>query len=509
MNLKHYLQAAAILAAAALSVTCNEDSNTSVPAQAVITGAAENECPAKFVLLTAAADGAQSYLWYRDAFLIDGATASTYAAESDGTYYAVGVNANGKGRKSAGKEVAVNTGCAPTTPELTGRATNLCPALTVRLEASAVAAETYIWYKDGAVIPGATAEFYEAAEDGVYAVVAGNTHGISAKSEEKTVAIVACPPAAPMVYGSSYFNDCPETSVVLTAYSAGADSYQWYRSDKSTLVPISGATASTYEVTVKGAYYATATNHIGTSEPSANACTVLIDICSGSGFSYSDLLGNYTATGTPCMWLEPGPASWTTTISDHETDVEYEIKPFAGACTDTKDDLLPVYLEMAQSTDGSTIGFGISNVRPLGSEMEDGKVYTAYFDAFITRTEGTTRYITWFAFDNNHYQVFWDPAGRTLDLSGVYSDDSGVDYEIIVAIVARTADPSDPETKKWEGSFSDGYRHCKLVKNGASGAPAAFTGERVPLPRFNAPASGETWKSVTIPFDPAKFSRKR
>jgi hypothetical protein len=512
--LKYYLHTVAILMVAAAFTACTKDNGGSggVPEKAVVTGEAANECPVTSVVLTASAGGAQSYLWYRNTFAIAGATEATYAAISSGTYYAVGVNAAGKGEKSDDREVTIQLNCPPATPALTGETSNLCPALTVRLTASTEHVESYIWYKGATVIPGATAAFYDVRESGVYSVAAQNTYGASAKSVEKTVTISACPPAPPTISGSN-LNVCPGATVVLTAASEGADAYQWYY--YGVLIP--GATASTYEATTTGAYYATAKNTLGESEKT-NAYMVYIDLCADN-YTYADLLGTYNATGAPCMWGAPdtpGAPAWTCTITQPAGagTGEYEIKPFSGARTgETDDGLLSIYLKVGQSEDGSKVGFGVDTERALGTETDTDKntglpvTYTAYFQAFFTRTisssDGNKREIHWFS--DPVSQVFWDPATKTLDFSGVYNWE-GDDYDIIVAIVAFT----DIADKKWQGSFSDGYKHCKFVQAGASGAPAgAFTGERVSLPRFNS-RNGETLPitSVTTKFDPAKFSRK-
>jgi hypothetical protein len=197
--------------------------------------------------------------------------------------------------------------------------------------------------------------------------------------------------------------------------------------------------------------------------------------------------------------------------------MSYVVSQFADF--QIENELKPFYIQVGyeenenainRNPDSVAVGFAVDTRNPLGQEANwnatigASQTYTAYFQAFFTHTEGTTRYIHWF--DSQYYQAFWDAATGTLDFSGVYTWD-GVDYDIIVAIVAF----ADIDNKKWDGAFSDGYKQCKLKKNpaGAPAAPAAFTGERVPLPRLNAPANGETWKSVITHFDPAKFSRKR
>jgi hypothetical protein len=508
--IKYFIHTAATLAVAAVFTGCGKDGLTggNVPSKAVVAGDAANACPSVAVLLTASADGAQSYLWYRNTFAIPNATEATYSAISSGTYYAVGVNAAGQGEKSDGKEVSINPNCPPPTPVLAGFSDNLCPDLTVRLMATAENVERYEWYHGATVISDATGAFYDARESGVYSVAAVNAYGRSEKSNEKTVTITQCPPAAPTISGATE-NICPETTVLLTAADDDADAtaYQWYRYAE----PIEGATGATYLVTTTGGYYATVTNAFGTSEKTENAHIVYINLCRND-YAYADLLGTYNAGGTPSLFLEDerGPSTWTSVISQPNAGSSYVITPFADFRTgDETTPLMPIYLEVGYSDDSSTMALAVDTYRELGTETkldeETGlpKTYTAYFEAcFIGESDGT-KYIFWF--NTQYYQVFWDAATKTLDFSGIYTHE-GVDYDLIVGVFART----DRENKKWEGGFTDGYKGCKFVQSGASGAPAALTGQRVGLPKPGERAGGAaSIKSVTIDFDPAKFSRKR
>jgi hypothetical protein len=171
---------------------------------------------------------------------------------------------------------------------------------------------------------------------------------------------------------------------------------------------------------------------------------------------------------------------------------------------------------MEKSDDESTVFFAVDTRRSLGTEtgFDEDKgenvTYHAYFQFFFTTTEGTKRYIHWF--DDQYYQPFWDAATKTLDFSGVYKWDTGdgadgKDHDIMVAVVAF----ANIDSKTWDGAFTDGYKNCKFVQSSsASGAPAAFTGERVSLPRPGTLRHAtEDIQSRTIKFDPAKFSRKR
>lgn len=77
------------------------------PGRAVISGKATNTCPDLNVTLSATADDAVSFKWYKDKQIIRGASENTYSATQSGTYYAVGVNQFGDGPMSDVKEIEI------------------------------------------------------------------------------------------------------------------------------------------------------------------------------------------------------------------------------------------------------------------------------------------------------------------------------------------------------------------------------------------------------------------
>ena len=74
-----------------------------------IQGATENVCPDVTVVLTAEAEGATSYQWYKDGEPIDGATTDTYEVTESGAYTVIGVNDDGEGEPSADHVVTITT----------------------------------------------------------------------------------------------------------------------------------------------------------------------------------------------------------------------------------------------------------------------------------------------------------------------------------------------------------------------------------------------------------------
>jgi hypothetical protein len=496
--IKYTTTTAAIAIAAVVSIACsNDDPNNdpdnpvfdTAPGKAVISGDVENTCPALTVTLTATAERARTYRWYRNTFLIGTATAATYAAQSSGTYYAIGVNELGEGEKSDGKEVIIVTTCPPPAPVISGASANACPDMKVRLTAVAVGADSYVWYRNNTVISGATSAQYDASESGTYSAEAVNRTGTGDRSEGKEVTINTCPPLAPTISGNAN-NICPEKTTVLTAYSAGATSYQWYWYND--LIP--GATAATYLVTKTGAYCATAVNAIGESAKNAPSYVAYIDLCEEE-FDYSALLGNYNATGNRTQG--DGPLSWVSSITQPEDGGvdALAVNDFADFMIDNKKE--PFYIEVLPGDNNGKIHFVIDLYRSLGSEVYNGRLLYAYFEpVFFT---GNGKFSTFSNLDL--YQIFWDPATQTLDFSGVFTY-YGVEYDLAVGISARDED------RVWRGRCTDFYKNLRMTRT-ASGAPV-FTGEKVTgLPHFKEfPADMSKVEVESVPFDPANFSRK-
>ncbi|GHT72305.1 hypothetical protein FACS189456_0430 [Bacteroidia bacterium] len=160
-----------------------------VPAAATLSGDTASVCPATSVRLTAVADKATSYKWYKGDAVIAGATDSTYTASESGTYYAVGVNAKGEGTQSAGKAVRISP-CVPLQATIAGDTANACPDTSVTLTASAADAISYVWYNGD--IPLADTEgsdTYTVTESGTYYVEGINNGSTGTRSVGKRVVI--------------------------------------------------------------------------------------------------------------------------------------------------------------------------------------------------------------------------------------------------------------------------------------------------------------------------------
>jgi hypothetical protein len=454
--MKKNLFLVAACCATVLLAACSDDDNSAaktVPEKAIVAGAGANACPAVAVTLTAQAENALSFVWYNGATKIAGATGASYEVTVSGTYYAAGVNDTGEGAKSDAKTVTISTcGATTTAPEkatVTGGDANTCPAESVLLTAAATGAASYKWYNGTAEITGATAATYSVTASGTYYAAGVNDTGEGAKSDAKAVTISTCAtaPEKATITGDNA-NTCPAESVVLTAAATGATSYKWYNGTAE----IAGATAATYSVTASGTYYAAGVNEVGAGAKS-DAKAVTISTCGGSNtYVYTDLLGNYNATGVPSILQTPGAAAWASTMTQPSDgyEVYYGLSNFGN--TNIK-----IWIDY---TDGVLT---LDNYSKLGS----GSGYDAYLMAVYI--QGGYIYEI-----EEPYEVHWNVATQTLDMSGTVN---GTDVLIGIAAV-------NPSTGAIGGFFADGYKNLQFTKTatGAPGSVHATVVKTTPIP---------------------------
>jgi gliding motility-associated-like protein len=111
-------------------------------------------------------------------------------------------------------------------PTLTaGGATSFCAGGRVVLNASA--ATSYVWYKNGTVITGATTQSYTATEAGRYVVITTNTDNCKSDSSAAVTVLVNDPPAAPASISGDTLVIARYPYTYTATPSAGATSYIW------------------------------------------------------------------------------------------------------------------------------------------------------------------------------------------------------------------------------------------------------------------------------------------
>ncbi len=450
-----------------------------------IQGAEANVCPVASVNLSiATVSGAQSYQWYKHGAAIPSATASTYLVTESGTYTVAGVNTSGTGTASAGHIVTITV--CPQAPDpagaIQGATANTCPATTVTLTIGAInRATSYQWYKNGTAIAAATTTAYTVSATGTYTVAGVNTIGTGTVSAGHGVTISVCPLApdpAGTIQGATA-NTCPATTVTLTIGAINrATSYQWFRNNTA----IAEATAMTYTAKVSGTYTVVGINDVGEGDVSPKH---MVSISSCGGFQYADLLGTYTATGTPNYLATPGTPTWTCSIvqpSNNATSY-YNMTNFANT--------FPYLLRI--DIDGTTEELHFKRFKiGVSSNGQNDIVQAAFF------TRGQMIYII-----DDLYPLDVNLTTKVIDFSGVYNYE-GVDYDIELGVLSLTTG-----TNTINGAFTELYKNLKFTMTtpaGASAASASSVSKQTTKGDFRP--FEQPLKVQTIKFDPSKFSRK-
>ncbi len=278
-----------MIGAALLVASCKDDPELNLPAAAgAISGLDANTCPVKTVNLSVGnIDGAISYQWYKNGAEITGATSQTYEATATATYTVAGVNNDGVGEHSPGKDVTITQCNAPATAgNIKGASLNECGVLNVRLSIAPIdGATSYQWYKDNTAIPSATDTVYIVTQNGSYTVEGVNINGPGAKSPAKAVSISDC-----VTINGKDVNACGEATVALSVTIPNAVSYKWYKNGEA----LPGATNSSYSATTSGTYSVEGIDAQG------NVCGQgrgkVVNIYTACR---TDIVGNYTLTTIP------------------------------------------------------------------------------------------------------------------------------------------------------------------------------------------------------------------
>lgn len=141
----------------------------------------------------------------------------------------------------------------PTAPTISaGTATTFCQGGSVVLTSSATSGNQ--WYKDGALITGATSPTYTVSVAGTYTVVTTNSYTCSSPASAGVVVVVNALPVATINNGVTLaFVDCSATTIDLTASNGSA--FVWYYSpDNVTAFSVLPATTQTIPASNLGFY---------------------------------------------------------------------------------------------------------------------------------------------------------------------------------------------------------------------------------------------------------------
>lgn len=211
-------------------------------------------CQGENVLLSANTGTGLTYQWRKDGVDIAGATGPTYLVEQSGSYTAVVKNAAGCPTISNALVATVKP--LPLATISTPPTTTLCSGSSIVLNANAGTGLTYQWFREGAIVSGATQASYTVLQGGSYNVKVTNNGCTSASNN---VTIVPANPLLVSISASSAL--CEGSSVTLTTVISNSNlpnstaanlppSYSYAWSTGATTPSITISTAGSYSVTV-------------------------------------------------------------------------------------------------------------------------------------------------------------------------------------------------------------------------------------------------------------------
>jgi len=262
-------------------------------------------------LMSSSATGNQ---WYDGTTLLPGQTNQNFIATTSGNYNVVVTNLC-PSAPSASTTVTVNP--LPPTPIISGTLT-FCAGDSTQLASDAASGNQ--WFLGGNPISGQTGQFLVVTAAGSYTVQVTDGNGCVSAMSAPAVVTQIDPPPVPTIAGTTNGTGtqdqaCPEQPLTLTATSAGATSFQWFKD----IDVLPGETNATYQATGAATYFVTATVNGCTSAKSAgyvvqnptphspfvsfrgqDSSVTTLNICQGS----SQIIDSDSATGI--QWYQDG-----------------------------------------------------------------------------------------------------------------------------------------------------------------------------------------------------------
>ncbi len=185
-----------------------------------------NTACAGTVLLSASPSGnpGNMYEWYKDNVIIAGATAATYNASASGWYKCRVYNPNCGWDYSNEQIVSIG---APA-PVISATSNVICSqgSSTFSCKPNSTQAYSYQWYRNGVLIPNATAPYYITSVGGT--IHCNLTNSCSTTSSNSLPLIVKPTPTATIYTPASTVICTPQTITLKAAKNPGA-TYSWYR----------------------------------------------------------------------------------------------------------------------------------------------------------------------------------------------------------------------------------------------------------------------------------------
>ncbi len=255
-----------------------------------------NMCSGATATLSANTGASYTYQWMLNGGNIGGATNQTYNATAAGNY-TVFINSSCGSSTSVATTVNITALTATATPS----AITICEGQATTFSANTGYNYTYQWYRNNALLSGATNATYATSQAATYKVIITQGGVCSATSNNAVLSVINNP--APVVTPGGPTTFCAGGSVTFTANTFAGVAYQWQKNSTD----IAGATNQTYTATTAGKYRVKET---------ANGCLktstdILVTVnCRMAG---SNEVGNENAIS-----VSPNPFSESTTVTISE-----------------------------------------------------------------------------------------------------------------------------------------------------------------------------------------------
>ncbi len=343
-------------------------------------------CSGGSVVITTAAASGNSYQWRLNGNTINGATGNSYTAIQSGSYTVTVSNGSCSGTSDP---VVVSASGSMSTPVINAQGPiSFCSGANVILTTQQASGNSYQWYLDGSVIPGATSYAYTAFWNGAHTVVVSNGT-CSATSAALSISVGSQPSNSINAGGTTTF--CSGGSVVLSGNTSSGYTYSWARNGTT----ISGATTSSYTATQSGTYIRTVSNNGCSNTSNSVVVTVTGNLtpsitaqgstsfCTGG----SVVLSTASATGNSYVWQRNGTAiSGATSSSYTATQAgSYTVVVANGPCSGTSS---AVSVTVSNSTTPTITAQGSTSFCTGGSVVLSTASATG--NSYVWRRNGTT-----------------------------------------------------------------------------------------------------------------------
>ena len=205
-------------------------------------------CPVITATIGNLLPGHDTYKWFNNTILIPGAISSTFTACFPGSY-TVNVTNSTSGCEANSSPFVIKPKVIPTvsisTPDAQLNCTGPCPVITATIGNILPGHDTYKWFNNTILIPGAISSTFTACFPGSYTVnVTNRTSGCEANSSP----FVIKPKVIPTVSISTpdaqlnCTGPCPVITATIGNILPGHDTYKWF--NNTVLIP--GAISSTF-----------------------------------------------------------------------------------------------------------------------------------------------------------------------------------------------------------------------------------------------------------------------